>query len=129
MEKKLSDLKVGDLVVYYIRGNRRIRSIERITPSGQIVLAGDKDQKFNKYGRLIGGGSWSTTHIGPSTPELIEEVKQEVKNRAINIRFQNVFRDLTVYGKQYPVDELEPIVLSLEKLYNKHFPEKKDERG
>ena len=81
-EKKLSDLKVGDEVLYSsgtFNGFEEITTITKITPTGRIRIARNPEIQFNKYGSEMGKfDSWSCrARIEPLTEEKREEIRRK----------------------------------------------------
>ena len=82
-EKKLSDLKVGDEVLYiggsYMSKIERIAKIIKITPTGRFRIDYNPEIQFNKLGyemtKIDGWGSSRATII-PLTEEKREELRK-----------------------------------------------------
>ena len=73
------NVKVGDKVIYEPSmhyGNRRIKVVEKITPTGQIKIVGVSN-KFDKNGREIGGDTWHRVWISEATEKDVEEIQHE----------------------------------------------------
>lgn len=76
---EILNVKAGDEVVYtpsQNNGNRQIKTVEKVTPTGRIKLVGSSKQ-FNKNGDEIGGDVWSRAWISKATEQEIQEIQEE----------------------------------------------------
>lgn len=80
--KKLTELEVGDKVIYATRYNRSTLTVQRLTKTQAIL---PKDIRISlKTGRLIGISTWDVKRVEIATDELIKEVEEEnYKNKLI----------------------------------------------
>jgi len=85
--------KEGQLVVLSYRGQRTLRTIERVTPSGLAVINGSK---FGPSGRERGSARRvvSTQGISPASPELEAQVRAEMRARKLADDLRNVLDDV-----------------------------------
>lgn len=67
--------KVGDKVICCCLGEKRIDTIERITPTGRITTS-DKT-KYDKFGMEIGGDAWRTAFL----MDYDEEEARAIQNK------------------------------------------------
>lgn len=89
--KKLENIKEGDEVVVYGGWQKRIRKVEKITPSGLIKVGGNF---YYDSGSQRGGDVWSKTSILLATPELKKQIEEETAIRkASNILTSYAVRD------------------------------------
>lgn len=70
------NVKQGDTVMVVTKyAGRRLRKVEKITPSGLIKVDGTL---YNKDGRERGADAWSANHINAVTEEEIKLFEQEI---------------------------------------------------
>ena len=75
MKNWIENLKAGDQVIVHTNMGRVIRTVEKITPAGNIKL--NNGTIFNKDGSERGGSKWNTTYLGEATPEVVKEIKDK----------------------------------------------------
>ena len=75
MKNWIENLKVGDQVIVHTNMGRVIRTVEKITPAGNIKL--NNGTLFNKDGTERGRSTWNTTYLGEATPEVVKEIKEK----------------------------------------------------
>lgn len=68
-------LKVGDAVIVQTDSLDRVMRVERITPTGRIVVGGTT---FTPDGWLYGSGYWSAS-LCEATPEAIDSIRKNKK--------------------------------------------------
>ena len=79
-EEWLKSLKPGDKV-YFTRGSTNgIRRVERITPTGRVVLVGHSGQFINGTHKL---DAWNFEHITELTDERKSGFHNRIKTRKI----------------------------------------------
>lgn len=84
----IENLKPGDKVIVRGRWRAEIAEVDRITPTGRIVINGTT---FNPDGSERGGNScYNRATIAEATPELIDKITRNntvsrVKNKLHNI--------------------------------------------
>lgn len=91
MSEFIKNLKVGDPVVISSRFGMSLKKVERITPSGRIVIG---DMTFNPDGYERGGGSWVRSVLREATPKLIEVINQNETIREA-FRLMNIKRTIS----------------------------------
>lgn len=74
----LGSLKPGDEVIVSSRHYEDIRLVERITPTGRIVVnvGGMSTREFNADGWQRGGDSYGRSHIVEPTQERRDKIEQ-----------------------------------------------------
>ena len=96
MNKELN-VKVGDIVLYHYRtwGNRlpSITRVAKVTPTGRIRVELYPDEQFNKYGRRMGGDSWSRSYIEVPTAEELQEVKEKIFIRRLVYKLRDEVKE------------------------------------
>lgn len=70
----IKDLKPGDKVFIDYHNGRGLRTVEKITPAGNVKVNG---LLFDQYGRQRGGDTWSRCYLSEATPEEIENFRKE----------------------------------------------------
>jgi hypothetical protein len=85
----LDELKVGDKVFYGSMYWKHTDVVEKITPSGQIKLAGC-ESKFRKDGRQFGSSGYDSIRLSQWTQEEEDEMKRE-RRRAVRTRYLRSF--------------------------------------
>jgi len=72
---ELEGIKAGDQV--HVSGGWEpgtIARVERVTPSGRIVVNG---MQYRADGRPCGAGAWRRSHLSPVTPDVMEEMERD----------------------------------------------------
>lgn len=83
MNDWLKNLKVGDKVIVSCRMGDVIRTVEKITPAGNIKVNGTL---FNSNGLERGGDTWNMTYLHEATPEAVQKVtNKNIIQKAINL--------------------------------------------
>ena len=71
------NVKVGDKVIYEYRGQERIVTVTKVTPTGRIRIDFN-DRQFNRYGNPIGDREpYFRPHIYEATPNDIKRIEQK----------------------------------------------------
>lgn len=71
------NVKAGDKVIYNYRGQERIVTVTKVTPTGRIRIDFN-DCQFNNLGNQIGNrDAWPCPHIYEATPEDIKRIEQK----------------------------------------------------
>ena len=71
----IENLKVGDKVFINWRGGCSLRTVEKITPAGNIKVNGTL---FNANGQERGGDVWSKSYLSEATPEEINSFRERM---------------------------------------------------
>lgn len=74
MNDWLKNLKVGDKVIVSWITGCAVKTVEKITPAGNIKVGGIM---FNSNGSERGGDAWSKSYLHEATPEVIEGIRNE----------------------------------------------------
>ena len=69
------DLKVGDKVFAVNTFYKKLRQVEKITPTGLIRVGG---RLYNQNGSLRSSDTWNTEHLEIANDDTIEKFKEEV---------------------------------------------------
>lgn len=74
-----------EVVVFHRYGDFSFRRVKRITPTGQIVVAGNPDMRFDKTGSQI-GVSYRRAQLRTDVDAIREEVRQRnLRNEAAQL--------------------------------------------
>ena len=105
----IQNLKDGD-EVFVSRGswglNYERRKVEKVTKT-QVIVA---EQRYNKkWNSVVGGGTWSTTHLVQITPESESDYREKLlKRQAIDLKSRMVVPDteeallrFIIFAKQF----------------------------
>ncbi len=79
-EEWLKSLKPGDKVYFTCGSTNGIRRVERITPTGRVVLVGHSGQFINGTHKL---DAWNFEHITELTDELEKEFRDRLRLKKI----------------------------------------------
>lgn len=74
MSNWIEKLKVGDQVVVSTNMGRVLRTVDKITPAGNIKL--NNGTLYNKDGSQRGNNGWYSNSLEEATPEVIQEIKK-----------------------------------------------------
>lgn len=91
----LAGLKPGDKVAYQPspHGPERIDRVEKITPTGRIVL--QSGRRFTANGIGIVGGAWGKPGLKPVTPDVLDRIITARRRAAIEtVRWDGVPADV-----------------------------------
>lgn len=75
MKEWIKNLKLGDEVFVCWRMGKSLRTVEKITPKGNIKVGGIL---FNTDGSERGGDIWSRSFLAEATPESIKSFCEEL---------------------------------------------------
>lgn len=89
MNNEELNVSVGDKVLYYwSRFGQKIEVITeviKVTPTGRIRVAYNKDIQFNKFGQEMGGDTWSS-HTSISIPTEKDYKRIKENNERIKVK-------------------------------------------
>ena len=103
-EQWIKDLKVGDkVIIHNSRGYiPMIKTVERITPTGRIVVSGTN---FKKDGwQMNTGNSWSRQHLEQWTEERELDIRKKIFIGKVLSKINDL--DTLTYDQAYLINEI-----------------------
>lgn len=99
----IKNLKVGDKVFVCWRMGRSLRTVEKITPKGNIKVNGIL---FNTDGSERGGDVWSKSFLAEATPDAIKSFNEKLIIQKAK-KLMSATKELTLEQANKIIDILE----------------------